>query len=319
MNVTLDIAAALSAVIWPAIVLIILLAYRSRIPMLVESLACRVKKLEFAGVSLELAVAKAFVPEWSGTATALDLRHRATVVQVQDSTARTFLTQLTDVGMGDYAEINLGTGREWLTSRLFIMAIVFARMKGIECFVFVETSGDGRKRFIGWADPATVRWALAKQYPRLEQAYADAYAAITSQRNAVVVSPTGRLGYTYAPADPGAAIDLLQEFLQRVQQPGPPPAPDAERWVIIDTATNTHEHANWITADAIEQGLGRDLQADVIRSSELRSKNSAEQVRLILSMPNRFVPVVGDDQRFEYLVRRDVLVEQVAKAATLDA
>ena len=36
-------------------------------------------------------------------------------------------------------------------------------------------------------------------------------------------------------------------------------------------------------------------------------------------MPTRFVPVVGDDQRFEYLVRRDVLVEQVAKAATLDA
>lgn len=88
---------------------------------------------------------------------------------------------------------------------------------------------------------------------------------------------------------------------------------------MIDTATNTYEHANWITADAIEQGLGRDLQAEVIRSSELRSKNSAEQVRLILSMPTRFVPVVGDDQRFEYLVRRDVLVEQVAKAATLDA
>ncbi len=319
MNITLDIAAALSAVIWPAIALLILLAYRSQIPMFVESLAGRVKKLEFAGVSLELAIAKPVVSEWSGTPTALDLRHRATAVQVQDSTARTFLVQLADEGTGDYAEINLGTGSEWLTSRLFIMAVVFARMKGIECFVFVETSGDVRKRFVGWADPATVRWALAKRYSWLEQAYADAYAAITSERNVVVVSPTGRLGYPYAPGDPGAAIDLLQEFLQRVQQPGFPPPANAEEWVMIDTATNTHEHANWITADAIEQGLGRDLQAEVIRSSELRSKNSAEQVRLILSMPTRFVPVVGDDQRFEYLVRRDVLVEQVAKAATLDA
>jgi hypothetical protein len=30
-------------------------------------------------------------------------------------------------------------------------------------------------------------------------------------------------------------------------------------------------------------------------------------------MPARFVAVAGDDQRFEYFIRRDVLVEQVAK------
>ena len=132
MNINLDIAGALSAVIWPFIVLVILLAYRSRIPMFVEGLADRVKKLEFAGVSLELALAKPFIPEWSGSPNALDLRHKATAVQVQDSTARTFLTQLTDEGTGDYAEINLGAGEEWLTSRLFIMAIAFAKMKGIK-------------------------------------------------------------------------------------------------------------------------------------------------------------------------------------------
>lgn len=88
MNITLDIAAALSAVIWPIIVLVILLAFRSRIPTLVEGLASRVNKLEFAGISLELALAKPFVPEWSGAPTALDLRHKATASQVQDSTAR---------------------------------------------------------------------------------------------------------------------------------------------------------------------------------------------------------------------------------------
>lgn len=320
MNITFDIAAALSALIWPIIVLVILLAYRSRIPMFIEGLASRVKKLEFAGISLELALAKPFVPEWSGAPTALDLRHKATAIQVQDSTARTFLTQLTDDGTGDYAEINLGTGSEWLTSRLFIMAIVFARMKGIECFVFVETSGGVRKRFVGWAEPATVRWALAKRNPWLERAYADAYAAITSQRNAVIVSGVGRLGYAYAPTDPGAGIDLLKEFLERVQQPCPVPAPppEQEEWVVIDAGTNTHEHASWVAAEALEQWLGQDLHTDVARSSELRSKSPAEQVRLFLTAPARFVGVVGDDQRFDYLVRRDVLVDQVAKAAALD-
>jgi hypothetical protein len=321
MNITLDIAAALSAVIWPVIVLAILLAYRSKIPMLVEGLASRVKKLEFAGVSLELALATPFVPEWSDAPTALDLRHKATAIQVQDSTARAFLAQLTDDGTGDYAEINLGTGEEWLTSRLFIMAIVFARMKGLECFVFVETSGGVRKRFVGWAEPATVRWALAKRYPWLEKAYADAYTVIMSQRNAVIVSASGRLGYPYAPVDPGAGIDLLKEFLERVQQSFPvltkPPEP--EQWVVVDAGTNTNEHATWVSAEAFEQWLGRDLHTDVVRSSELRSKSPAEQVRLFLTAPAHFVAVIGDDQRFEYLVRRDMLMEQVARVSALDA
>ena len=315
MNIDLDIAATLSAVIWPLVVLAILLAYRSKIPALVEGLASRVSKLEFAGVSLELALAKPFVPEWSGSPTALDLRHKATAIQVNDSTARTFLTQLTDEGAGDYAEINLGEGGEWLTSRLFIMAIVFAQMKGIGCFVFVETSGAVRKRFVGWAEPARIRWALAKRYPWLEQAYADAYAAITSQRNAVIVSRSGRLGYPHAPGDPGVGIDLLKEFLQRVQQPFPPaltPA-ESEEWVVLDPATNTREHARWVSAEELEQVLGDDCNTAVVQSSELRSKNTTGQLKAFLSVPTQFVAVVADDQRFEYLVRRDVLVEQVAK------
>lgn len=50
MNIDLDIAAILSAVSWPLVVLAILLAYRSKIPALVEGLASQVK-LEVAGVS----------------------------------------------------------------------------------------------------------------------------------------------------------------------------------------------------------------------------------------------------------------------------
>jgi hypothetical protein len=316
MNIALDIAATLSAVLWPIVVLTVLFAYRSKIPALIEGLASRISKIEFAGVSLELARAKPFVPEWAGSPTALDLRHKATALQVTDSTERTFLTQLIDEGTGDYAEINLGTGGEWLTSRLFIMAIVFAQMKGIGCFVFVETSGSVRKRFVGWAEPARIRWALAKRYPWLERAYAEAYAAINSQGNVVIVSRHGRFGYPYAPGDPGASIDLLKEFLQRIQQPFPPPPIPAEQneWVVVDPATNTHERARWINAEELERVLEDDCSTAVVHSSELRSKNAAGQLKAFLAVPARLVAVVSDDQRFEYLVRRDVLVEQLAKS-----
>jgi hypothetical protein len=66
MNIILDIAAADNAMIWSVIVVSIVLACRSRVPMFVESLPSRVKKLEFAGVSLERPLAKPFVSEWSG-------------------------------------------------------------------------------------------------------------------------------------------------------------------------------------------------------------------------------------------------------------
>ena len=54
-----DIAPILAAITWPLTVLLILLVYRKKIPALMDGLAGRVSKLEFAGISLELAKGKA--------------------------------------------------------------------------------------------------------------------------------------------------------------------------------------------------------------------------------------------------------------------
>ena len=180
--------------------------------------------------------------------------------------------------------------------------------------MFLETSGSLRKRFVGWAEPARIRWALAGQYPWLEQAYAEAYAEICKQGNTVVVSRQGKLGYSNSPGLPGASIDLLKEFLQRVQQLIPPPLTptEPEEWVVLDSATNTREHARWVNAEQLERFLGDDCNVAVVHSSELRSRNTAGKLRTLLSVPGKFVAITADDRRFEYLVRRDVLVEQVA-------
>lgn len=323
MTTTLDIAAAVSAIIWPAVVLVILLVYRRSIPALVESLASRISKLEVAGVSIELAVAKPFIADWSAAATPLDLRSKATAVQVNDSTARTFVSQLTDDGTGDYAEVNLGTGDEWLTSRLFIMAIVFARMKGIKAFVFLETSGTTRKRYVGWAEPQVVRWALSKRYAWLEQAYAEAYSTVTSQQRAFVVSNQGRLGYQHSPHDPGASIELLREFLQRIQMVFPAPLlppvpPDPQEWVLLDPQTNTFEHARWVNGAAIEDLLGGDLNSTTVPLADLRSKSTLDQLRGAVSGSGRFVAATSDDQRFQSLVDRSVVLEQVAQRVSAE-
>ena len=101
--------------------------------------------------SRKLAQAKPFAPEWSGVPNALDLRYTATAIQVNDSTRRTFLTKLTDEGTSDYAEIGLGTGKDWLNSRLFIWAIVFSDEK--HRVLRIRRSVRSREeRFVGWGN-----------------------------------------------------------------------------------------------------------------------------------------------------------------------
>jgi hypothetical protein len=313
-NVILDIAKLVSASFWPGALLAIVWIYRKEIPGLFKSIASRLSKLEFGGVSIELAKAKAFAPDWS--AGALDLRQKAAAIQVTDSTAMTFVAQLKEEGDADYAEVNLGNGKEWLTSRLFIMAIVFARMKGIKCFVFVETSGNLRKRFVCCAKPEKIRWAFAKHFAWLEQAYAGAYSnVLTLTPQAFVVTNDGRLGNQFSQADPKPSIQLLQTFLANIQAPSTaPPAPnDLQNWVLVDDPPPTYEHAVWLTSELLEGLLGKNCSRSGISLAEIRSRSTTELLKTFLSMPDRFIAVTSEDQRFEYLVDRSVILEQVSK------
>jgi hypothetical protein len=311
LEVTLDIAAVLSALIWPLVVLIVLLAYRHQLPGLFNALSNRLTGVGVAGFSIELAVAKPFTPEW---ASLTDLRNSATPVQITDSVAATFLSQLRAGGKADYAEANLGCGEEWLTSRLFIMAIVFARTKGIHAFVFVETTGGFRRRYIGWAAPEQVRWALASRYRWLEHAYADAYAAVlTQQPNTVVASNQGRLGYDFDQANPDPSVQLVREFLQRVQAAAPMLPTDRNGWVLIDAPTDTWEHASRLDGALLEDLLGTECKRAALSVAELRTLKPADSLHLILSEAARFTAITGPDQRFEYLIDRDALLPQAAR------
>lgn len=316
MKPTLDIAAILAAITWPVTVLTILLAYRKKIPVLMDGLVSRVSKLEFGWVSLELAKAKPFMPEWASATTGIDLRHKATSLQIIDTTARTFMTQLMDDQRADYAEINLGSGHEWLTSRLFIIAILYQRMKSIHCFVFVETAEGTRKRYVGWAYPSQIRWALARQYPWLEQAYGQAYADYIGNAQNIVVSNQGKLGYQYAPLDAGAGIEILRKFLERVQSPAIPPSDKEAEWVQIDSTLPpilpTREHAQWLTAELIETILGSDCHNESVSASGPKK----DLLESLLSITKRYVAVISNQGRLDYLVDRSILLEQVVDRVT---
>jgi hypothetical protein len=78
-------------------------------------------------VSIELAA----VPELSSTweAGPADVR-QLTPATVFDSYSQSLFQELLQPGQADYAVVDLGDGRKWLTSRLFIFALVLGRVRG---------------------------------------------------------------------------------------------------------------------------------------------------------------------------------------------
>lgn len=312
MGIKLDIAKLVSALMWPTALAILFFTYRKEIPSLFKAVVSRVSKLQVAGVSIELAKAKEFAPDWSATG-AVDLRQNAQSGQVQDSLMMTFRTQLLGQGSWDYAEVDLGGGNEWLTSRLFIMAIVFGRMKGIKALVFLEKIDSVEKRFICWAEPQKVRWALAKRFPWFEPGYANAYSATLLQNMVVVVSNQGRLGTTSDWADPEPSIVLIREFLRCVQSPpGPPPA-DLGEWISLDPVSQTYEHARWLSSFELQDMLGADCNKLSVLFDRLDGQASTKQLQALLSFSGRFVAVTTKDHEFQYLLDRNLILEQVAK------
>jgi hypothetical protein len=305
-QISLDVAATISAIMWPLIVLIIVWVYRDKFLSFVASLSGRISKLSFAGVTVELTKAKEFTPNWALSGE-VDIRKAASSANINDSTARSFMDQIRDTASADYGIIDLGKGKEWLTSRLYILSIILERMKGIKSFVFLETSGDQRQKFVGWAEPKMIRWAFARRFAWLEKAFRSAYGEIPDFE---IVSSYGKLAEPNQPEDPQPAIYLLQKFLEKIQ--GFPPKPDDPEWQYIDTVSNTYEHAQWLTSEKIEDIMGKYLVTDYINLIQLQGKKKSEQINLVLAETGQYVAITKEDKRFDSIIERYEILESVS-------
>jgi hypothetical protein len=232
------------------------------------------------------------------------------------SSSRSFLSRMfKERDILDYAIIDLGTGQRWLTSRLYIFALMLERMRGLQCLVFLETKNDIEQRFLGLASPAKVRWALAYCYPWLETAFAKAYSYMDG-----VVSATGAL-------DPQTANFIVQNFLKdhRIQQilaTGTFPSPDNDEWEALgmmkweedeemEDRKQFWEHAKWLDATHLEQDLGNVLQQDEsIWLKENPYILSIEQAHSILHRNTPFIAFVDEEKRFRSLIDRQDLIER---------
>jgi hypothetical protein len=339
LTTTLDVAATISAVLWPLVALIVLLVYRHKLSDLIAGILSRVKKLEFAGVTLEWAEVKELSTEWLVPGGELDLRSSSAGLEVFESSGTNILTQLDQPFAGDYAVIDLGEGNEWLSSRLFILAVLFGELRGLKALVFVDAKEKVSKRFVGWTEPGTLVQALSIRYPRLQAAYSVARSMIDKPRQ-VFLPPNNVWVTQMGLVDSQAGMDLFKQFLFHLKPKDPgviPPneindwtpmlanpgfseyagAPnlptDLSEWVELK-GIRFYEYAQWMNRRNLGELLGENLNMAVVDREEIKGKSESKKIRAVLLQDGNFVALIKDGDRFDRLVDRRALMERAVKA-----
>lgn len=332
----------IQAVIWPVTVLVILYLFRSEIPRLVEGLGRRVSRVSFANVSLELAVATEIAPEIWRSLTR-DLQETTAVPQVPDSGSSLF--RLIQGGeRADYVRIDLGDGDRWITSRLYIFALIPFQLLQVRALVFLETRDGVTGRFAGLASPDSVRAALGSRYSWFEAAW------LTTQMSFWSVGPEAQSAFLTlinAKSKPGqltwsdlylALPPLVQDAYKPVSVTEPQPAESLARtWLgdpsiyreVASTAPQTagwlrlgpskfdstkvrEERAQWIRSGAdLDKVLGGALiHANVIESGTITRSDVYRQA--VLQWSSEFVAVSDNEGRFKRLLDRDSMIARLA-------
>jgi hypothetical protein len=301
----------IGALAWPLVVLIAVVLLRKPLAGLLAGIPGRATKVSLAWFSLELAQVPEVKPMWTvdyGSGSA-DVREAAGS-NIFDSYADTLLQSIEGPGSLDFAVVDLGRGDKWLSSRLFLFAVLLRRMRGLRRLVFVQTNDLSDRVFVGSADPEVVRWALAQRYPWLEVAFAAAYQGTFSLDprlfvEPVIMSEQGALGRREAGS-------FARKFLDALQQPATMPEPSKpEEWVRLEPKLPNEqpfrERAEWMTTDQVREILQgvRDSRNTVEID---QAWSNEERVKAVLRAQGDFV-VMLDGPRFDSLLDRRQLLD----------
>ncbi len=159
----------ITVLVWPTVVVIVLIVFRKPLADFLRGITGRVTKFSITQLfAVELSLPEASVVPFDqlvkvSQEMASGELPSDSLINLQNAIGK-------DVPLG-YLIVDLGAGQEWLTSRLFILTLMLKRMQGLRCVVFLGTHCNVPRSFVGIALPDEVRWALARQYPWLEETY----------------------------------------------------------------------------------------------------------------------------------------------------
>lgn len=304
----------LTAIAWPVVAAFALYLLRRPLIELVSQVARRAQKLSVFEVSVELSTLPELRTSWS--AESVDVR-QLSAADIFDSPSGNLFKELLKPAQADYAVVDLGKGKKWLTSRLFVFALVLGEVKGLKAFVFVEKAGWTRRRFLGIATPADVRRSLGARYPWLEEASARALAE-TYGVKPMDIPGASTFSIQTNPLSRGAEADVhnfVQWFVEHLHRSTEPPKNEEESYLPFDSdfvpPTKIWERAHWISGERLE----RDLDGVLERASYDDSPDTAHSLRVegILRRTGAFIALVDSNRVFQRLVDRYALLDKVSE------
>jgi hypothetical protein len=311
-----DIADLVEVLVWPAVLVLLIWLLRKPILGLADRASREAQRVAVGGLEIDFGAAVEPVTQ-PGTTALTGLREPDPAFRISDSATASIMAELTAAQPAPHVVVDLGTGQEWLSSRLFIFAILLARMRGTRTLVFLETAEGVRGQFVGLASPSAVHWGLAATYSWLEADYAAAYSDATAwgrTPNAgrpVMLDASGRLTEEVVTV-------LVNGFLARVQSAPAPQAgtPVQPGWTTVARPSGVlHEHASWLGAGDVERLLGSalDTNAYIVQPPP---HDPVEAARAALKFSGRdHIALVDGRHRFAgVLVNRRGALEEMAHA-----
>lgn len=282
---------------WPLAAVGIAFAFREAIGGFIGSLGGRLTKLSVFSVSVELTPA---APA-GGTGFLGEVRSVANPAEINDS-SRTMLDQVELTQPADYAVIDLGMGNEWLTSRLYVAAIMLKRMRGVRAFVFIGEEGGVKRRVLAVASADELRWLLAKRFPALELAW---QIALAGQFPPMRYSTSPFITSASGAFDPMIARMITSNFIGILQQ-GPLKSPNASDWTVFDKPRG--ERGVWVTQELLQQLLPS--CAFSAWAPAFRDASPGKLARAVLRRSGDVIALVNDDRSFDFAVSRRTLLEE---------
>ena len=149
-------------------------------------------------------------------------------------------------------EIDLGTGKTWWSTRLFLLAALAEDFTDIESLMFVHGSG----RLVGMASPTHVRRALELENPGLRESYRRSLPADAAASGEKIA----------------AVVDIAQQFRQH--------------WA--DTEVDVKL---WMSAQRLRSLLGERLITAHVGLDQKRQANTASLVAQVIDQRPSLVPV----------------------------
>jgi hypothetical protein len=288
---------------WPIAIIALAFWFREPLSQFAAGLSGRIQKLSVFNVAVELATAQQSA---SRTPLLEEIRDPTRPAFVPDS-ARGLIRGVQSAEPADFSPIFLGTGDEWLTSRLYLATVMMERMRGIKAFVFLDRTAESERHFVAVVDVRLLRWRLARRYPWLEAAYAGAYAQALTQNPPIpmpstIISDTGAL-------EPGQAEAVAQRFIASLQRNTPVPSQDSE-WTWLDRGVE--ERATWVTRALLTELLPTNVFAAKV--DEMDDQPRVKRSRAVLRKPEAYVALVDRHDQFLSLVDRRAYLEILARS-----